>query len=250
MAMAGPRSAGPIPIAPHVARVLKLCEAIRTTATSAAMRADATPGVPRLLLGLLTAVEDELRTRLPDDIIALAACAIPAVACASGLDLEGAIDLDALARERGDFPDDLIVIGRVDADPFAVRDDGAHGGAAFDVCIPREPAGARTIVWLDGRADQRVAIDDLVHDTIAARYRDADAWPAIIAAVPTITLDRDRLPALVGALPPVAALPPRRVFHPSFGEGTVVAVLDGGKLEIAFDFAGRKVLLARFVRDA
>ncbi len=39
----------------------------------------------------------------------------------------------------------------------------------------------------------------------------------------------------------------RRVRHKAFGEGTVVREIAGGKLEVQFDGAGTKVMLARFV---
>jgi hypothetical protein len=40
-----------------------------------------------------------------------------------------------------------------------------------------------------------------------------------------------------------------RVRHAKFGEGTIVRVVEGDKVEIAFDGAGTKTLLRKFVQD-
>jgi hypothetical protein len=64
------------------------------------------------------------------------------------------------------------------------------------------------------------------------------AWPGVLPGVGELVVE------VVG---PVAAAP-RRVLHPTFGEGTVIGAA-AGKLTIDFGPHGHKVLLARFVRD-
>ena len=51
-------------------------------------------------------------------------------------------------------------------------------------------------------------------------------------------------PDMAGAVPPFAV--GERVFHQKFGMGTVSSV-DGDKLQISFDKAGSKKLVASFV---
>jgi DNA helicase-2/ATP-dependent DNA helicase PcrA len=60
---------------------------------------------------------------------------------------------------------------------------------------------------------------------------------------------RESTAPAVNAQAIAAFAPDDRVFHQKFGYGTVLSV-EGDKLEIAFDKAGVKHIVARFVTDA
>jgi DNA helicase-2/ATP-dependent DNA helicase PcrA len=62
-------------------------------------------------------------------------------------------------------------------------------------------------------------------------------------------LARPRPQSMVGGAARADIATGSRVFHQKFGMGTVTA-RDGNKLEVAFDAAGRKLLLDTFVEPA
>ena len=66
---------------------------------------------------------------------------------------------------------------------------------------------------------------------------------------PGLSQPRESTAPAVNAQAIAAFDPDDRVFHQKFGYGTVLSV-EGDKLEIAFDKAGVKHIVARFVTDA
>jgi hypothetical protein len=243
---------GPLSISPSLHDVLRLCRSLAARDAAAATDV-AARGSLALELASVNAIESELGATLPDDVLVVLAARMPILDCASGLRLDGIVDaaetaVERAARRHRPLPDDLVVIGTLYCEPFAEREDGAHGGDDHTLAIPRSGDANGTRLVVDGH-DTTLA--ELMRDKITAWYRKLGTeWFAALHALTEHPFADDSFqPRLVGELVR-ADLPVRLVTHAKWGRGRVVSELDGGKLVVDFDEAGRKTLLSRFVEDA
>ncbi len=92
-------------------------------------------------------------------------------------------------------------------------------------------------MFLRARLERRYALQGRWLDAIARAKADTRPW----AEEWSVRIVDDR---------PPPAPAPARVRHGKFGLGTVVREVEGGKLEIAFDTAGTRILQRAFVNDA
>ncbi len=244
-----------------------MLELLRLSRARGASFTDAT-----LDVAVVHRIETELRATLPDDVLVVLATRDPDLACATGLSVDTILDF-AEDCEAG-LGHDYVAIARVYEAPFAARATAGERGGGLEVLAVRRPgnsAGQGVLVVeasvARGRRPRDMPIgppdpDDETSLAVLARERmtawfreqDAGAWFEALRREATLPLvDPSWSPALVGSLFDGLAGPRRVVVHPKFGRGAVVEErVDGGdpKLVIDFEAAGRKTLLARFVRDA
>ncbi|APR77917.1 Hypothetical protein A7982_03264 [Minicystis rosea] len=214
----------------------------------------AAPGARTLDVAAVHAIETELGATLPDDALIVLTMGDGDLACATGLALDAILDA---AEDWGDgVPDDHVAIAFVYEDPFAEREEDAHGGAYEVIAIPRDASrsSSRVLIVRDGHAEEETTLAAFAREKIAAWYsRDSASWLSALQREAALPLADDTFrPALVGALPVARAEPVRFVAHPKFGRGRVLETrTENGetKLVIAFETAGQKTLLARFVSD-
>jgi hypothetical protein len=204
---------------------------------------------PSLDVGVVNSIETELRATLPDDALILMALRDPDLSCASGLDID---DVPEAEDWGDDLPDDHVAIAHLYHDPFAERDEGAHGGDSRSIAILRSGDAASPKILVDGTEETTIA--ELVHETYTEWLRQKEEIISVLARVKELPLDDGTFkPALTGKIEVKTALPERTVAHPKFGRGKVVEEkTDAGDLKLVIDFesAGRKILLAKFVVDA
>jgi len=222
-------------------------------------------------VAVVHSIEKELGAALPDDVLVLLATGDAELACATGLSLDRILDC---AEDWGaGLPSGYVAIARVRERPFVARSNAlGEGGGGYEVLALRR-SGVRAspnVLVVDApkaRGDlRRVPIEvgpedetslaEVARDKLTAWLRDhlKESWFAVLEREARLPLDDVSFrPSLAGALPgpPVEAL--RLVAHPKFGRGRVLEerTQDGdAKLVIDFETAGRKTLLARFVKDA
>jgi hypothetical protein len=226
-------------------------------------------GDAALELSFVRRVETELGATLHDDVLAVLAARAPVLACATGLAADTLLDF---AEDWGRaFPAGFVAVASLAEDPFAARDSRGEAGGAMQVLAveraPNREAPARVMLAARGRVRARgegdaAGREDTGGTTLAAFargnleawFRHQDKWFEALAREKDLPVDDPTFrPAVVGALPAVAPRPERTVTHPKFGRGKVLeSRVERGetKLVIAFEGAGQKVLLERFVKDA
>jgi len=239
--------------------VLRLCRALGRPPV----------GDAALELSFVRRVEAELGATLHDDVLAVLAARSPVLACATGLAADTILDFaEDWARA---FPAGFAAVASLAEDPFAARDShGELGGAIQALGVERAPnreAPARVMLAARRRLRARDDGDEARHDdgggttlaafargNLEAWFRHQEGWFEALAREKDLVLDDPTFrPAVVGALAVDAPRPERVVTHPKFGRGKVIeSRIESGetKLVIAFDGAGQKVLLERFVKDA
>jgi hypothetical protein len=193
-------------------------------------------------------IETELGATLPDDVLILLATRDRDLACATGLSLE---DILESAEDWGDgVPDDHVAIARVYWEPFAERENDAHGGEYEVLAIPRPGDRASPRILVDGL---ETTLATFAREKLTLWFRDQEGWIEALRREAALPLVDDAFhPALVGALPPRAVMRERIVEHPKFGRGRVIEERienQEPRLVIDFETAGRKTLLARFVTE-
>jgi len=199
-----------------------------------------------LELELVEAVEHELSASLSDGLLAVFASRVPHLEDAFEMQLAGLPQLSEEARAVG-CPAELLAVAR-QADLF--------------YCVPRRehPWAATTVTpWhpLDG-AEAARALPRWLRDAPMA-----DLWD-VLHELQAVDAGQDEPPAAAqveAGAPLVPRLVPRRaavlqvaprVQHPKFGVGRVLRSTGEGperKLEIDFEAAGVRTILARFVSE-
>jgi hypothetical protein len=177
-----------------------------------------TASAPALHFRAVTDVEQSLRCRFHDDVLAVLGSGGRALDDAS-VRLDLIVDHTAAARDRG-APRDMIAIGR-------------HPDGHVFYLVPKEPCGS---IYDWDETDQsllRRSLHQWLTEWLDGEESDLPEPP------------RDFTPRLIDAAPST-----RRVRHARFGGGRVERVLEGGKLVIVFDDGVTRTLLARFVEDA
>lgn len=236
--------AGPLHPSPGMLELLRLRRA-----------QGATLGKATLDVAAVHAIEEELGATLPDDVLVVLALRDPDLNCATGLSLDAI--LDAAEDWAEGVPEDHVAIGYVYEEPFAEREEDAHGGAYQVIAVARraQRSSPHVLVVRDGAVDEETTLAAFAREKIAAWYgKDSASWLGALqreAALPLV--DESFQPALVGALRTPPAAPERFVQHPKFGRGRVVETrTENGETKLVIDFesAGRKTLLSRFVSDA
>jgi len=234
--------AGPLHLSPSMLELLRLRRA-----------QGAAPFAATLDVAAVHAIEAELGATLPDDALVVLASGDADLACATGLTLDAILDCAEDWSEG--VPDDHVAIASVYEDPFAEREQGAHGGAYEVIAVARggTRSAAQVRIVRDGVPDgEDTTLGAFAREKIAAWCGlDSAAWMGTLQREATLPLaDEAFRPALVGALTAAPTEPARFVVHPKFGRGRVVeARTENGetKLVVEFESAGRKTLLARFV---
>jgi len=236
---------GPLHASPALLEVLRLCYALGEGPDDEALALD---------VAVVHAIEAELSTTLPDDVLVVLACRSPILACATGLALDAILDC-AEDWSKG-VPEDHVAISYLHEEPFAERREEAECGAYEVIAIPR--SGARTsphvLVVRDGAAVKKTTLGAFAREKIAAWYgRDGRRWLDALHLEATLPLeDPSFKPALVGDLPAPKIAVDRFVVHPKFGRGRVVeARAEHGETKLVVDFegAGRKTLMDKFVSE-
>jgi hypothetical protein len=207
--------------------------------------------VATLDVGVVNAIESELGATLPDDALILMAIGQRDLTCATGLRIDMILDVAEICENKVD--DDYVAIAQVDPEPFAARDEGAHGLPLQTISIARDGQADSTKIVVDG-AEETLA--DFARNNLMVwlRRKENDEWLQTLSREKTLPLEDESFkPALTGSVATKPAKPERTVAHPKFGRGKVVEEkTDAGDLKLVIDFenAGRKTLLAKFVTDA
>ncbi|MCL4676322.1 MAG: UvrD-helicase domain-containing protein, partial [Pararhodobacter sp.] len=115
---------------------------------------------------------------------------------------------------------------------------GLYGGGFGAAGMARREGMAETAEVEDGSLESRAAKADVYN---------APGWKRMQDRSRTTTVSSS--PRRAAAVPDVHFSAGERVFHQKFGTGTVLAV-DGDKLAVAFDRAGEKHIVARFLLPA
>lgn len=191
-------------------------------------------------LAALLAAEEALGARLCDEALALLAAESALLRDRFGVELSRIAEHTAAARAIG-APASLVAFARAGERFYCVAAAPTAGErprvvvAQAGASLRREPLER----WILDRCGE--AAEDLELSDAQQRFLDSDEvlgrfMPRLVAASPIA-------PSIAG---------PRRAAHPKFGEGTILReVMDGPerKLEIDFDHGGRRLLLARFVKE-
>ncbi len=186
-------------------------------------------------------IEATLGCELPNDVLALFASGTTDLGKDAGFDLGRVLGRTKAARLRG-CPEDLIALG--------AHPDGIDFYCVMKIVPPGEPVlviafdcGDRSLTarplieWVDARLEIRrdsLAAGDNEERALATKQ----ATPAEIAAFQ---------PMLVLGSAASGKPAPRRVRHPTFGEGEILSETGSGdslKLQVQFA-SGTKLLLAR-----
>ncbi len=192
-------------------------------------------------LGALAAAEAALGARLGDDALALLAAGSRVLARRFGITVEELGAHTERAREAG-CPRSLVAIGSAGRDSF--------------VCVSTAAgAGERPRIWsyTTGSMANREPLDTWLRAVIEHALDDLELSEGQWRRIESDEAGARFVPRLIAGDPmaaPDAAI--RRVSHPKFGEGAVVREIHEGaepKLEIDFGAGGRRILLARFVRE-
>ncbi|MEO6951168.1 MAG: hypothetical protein ABI321_05085 [Polyangia bacterium] len=201
-------------------------------------------GPSTLDIELVRNIERTLACRIDDDALAILASGVTDLVHDAGMDAKRVVERTNLARTRG-CPPELVALG------------GHPAGQEFYCISPNRPEGdpllmieystkdgslvARTIVeWTEARLEIRR--DVLLNGDPAERR--------LASKAPSAALILEFQPSLV-VLQKAAQIVARRVQHPTFGEGEVLAEIGQGenkKLNVRFS-VGDKLLLERVLRD-
>lgn len=191
------------------------------------------------LAGLL-AVEEALGARLGDEALALLAAESAFLRDRFGIDLAQIPEHTAAARASG-VPSSLVAIGRA--------------GDRF-LCVAVQPTAGerpRIVVAQAGSAMRRESLERWLLELSGELQGDLELSEGQQRRLGGDEVLERFIPRLIAASPIAASVAgPRRAAHPKFGEGTILReVMDGPerKLEIDFDHGGRRLLLARFVKE-
>ena len=208
-----------------------------------------TRGNNELSIAAVAAAEEALGVTLPDDVLALMACDVPAISGACGLQLDEATNWNRAVHDVQYAPDDLVGLGYLcdTLDEKALWTSSPEGEGVADwstyhsyvVCIPRDAAcpGLTEILLYPQFANRRSAERRLLRELVAAN---------LLARYGKLTdAGYTYEPKLGGASEPTPP-PVRRVRHPKFGVGTIVAE-HGDQLTIDFERVGTKRVKASFV---
>ncbi len=208
-------------------------------------------GEATLDVGVVHTLESELGATLPDDVLILMALRHRDLTCATGLKIDAILDIAELCENKAE--DNYVAIAQIDPEPFAARDEGAHGFPPLTIWIARDGEASSSTIRVDG-FDETIAAFARNNFMVWLRQKENDEWLQTLSREKTLPLEDDSFkPALTGSLTVKAAKPERKVAHPKFGTGLVVEEkADAGDLKLVIDFenAGRKTLLAKFVTDA
>jgi len=270
------REPGPIPISKGLLQALHVCSSMRAYAEAEDdldLAREASPqSEPTLAAADVARVEAALEATLAEDLLALCALRVPAVEIGTGITLDSMATLAGQAF-AAPIPDGWVAIATLEVEPYAAEREGEHGAPVQVVCVERDPGpGEPTVLVLalrdedededDEEADEErpdeveLPLGAFVREQLALGYENLRDWMAILKSAADVEKKRPALarfaPALVGDERPAAPADGRRVRHAKFGEGTVLSEDRGGaepKLTVAFDSAGTKTLLARFLTD-
>lgn len=191
-------------------------------------------------VGAVAAAEAAAGGRLSDDALALFAAGSATLTREYQLTLAMVGDHTAQARAAG-APRSLLAIGRAEPELF--------------LCVQAAATASertRLFFFSPGASPSREAIEGFLGGVIEQALDDLELSEGQWRRIRGDEFGAAFMPRLVIGAGPIQgadALP--RVTHAKFGEGVVLRELsDGGeaKLEIDFGAAGRKILLARFVR--
>jgi hypothetical protein len=239
---APPVAAGPLPISDPLRELLGL---VATLAVRVPSRADELTAAPRPIgLVELAEIEQQLGVALPFDVLVIAALAIPIFSRATGISID---ELTANHVEADAATWRAIATAEAGAmHPDFEPSDTDQGVSGLTLHVGRRAArtGDPSILVVDEQdpdAARPRRLSAYLRERLATRY--AEHWQAasrepVAAPAWALTIVDDRPPPLAIA-----------VTHPTFGAGTIVKLLEGGKVEVAFA-TGTKTLLRRFVRDA
>lgn len=200
---------------------------------------------PTLSFEAVTDIEEFLSISIPDDILALFAVGFFDLSMLTRFD-EDALKLGWSGSQRGAGRRLLYVGQDLKRDElYAIPRTRLRSDAARIYVFSRESPLADEVVhalpdWLTHlreRALGSIELDEDEHERI-------DSAPFLGLLTPTL-VELRRAASITAS-----AQVHRRVRHAKFGLGTVKQENPDGTLTIAFDEAGEKVLLARFVQDA
>lgn len=249
---------GPLPISEALRRGLGLCDAVRDAGILPSDRSWAPRVQPSLGLQEVERVEAEIGTRIPGEILALAALKDPIVELAIGLEgLESILDaseqsIEVTAAGVEGAAGKWTGLCLAYSEPLAELFDGAHGGPyrglAFRTGGAVEASPLEVLVLEDDAPVEVATLGEVLVETLSAGLRRQDLW----SRVERESLGPSEIEAVLVDNRTSRVAGPRRVRHKTFGEGTVASVRGGGpeaRATVDFDTAGRKLVLARFLED-
>lgn len=200
---------------------------------------------PVIDLPQLLRLEEEIGTRLHDDVITLVALADPLAKCLTGIECTLTIETaaDDFAAPKG-----YVCIAAVYSEPIEEIQDGAHGGPFYELMAPRSKTGddAALRIHVDGTFDANMSAGAFIERMLSA---------ANARGVGGIVPERDTTPAPPALHPKIipgltlVKEPLQRAVHKKFGEGTIVRRVESGEHEkLVIAFADReRTLLASYV---
>ncbi len=246
------RAAGPISVSPALASVFGLCRAIRLSAEEHAvweLPGNATPRTNAVLeLEDIVALEYNLGATIADDVLATMASGIRLLVHAAALDFDSTFEIAQRASEE--VAPEWVAIAEVGEWPL---DPNSDDTPRYYLCVPHpgSASDARVVMWEIGEGPEAarapMEFAEYLRVQLKRAFQTWDQWPHVVARAPKA--DPTIEPVLRALTPVVAPATRRRVRHKTYGAGTVITDLGDGKLQIEFDTAGRKQVMATFVTE-
>jgi hypothetical protein len=242
---------GPIPMSEPLIELLRLRRALSDLLPKEA--SELAPEARDVDLSFIEEIEKECDVAFPYDVMALAALRVPVFRRAVGLSLPR---LGSPVRDcAGTFAAPRGWVAVASFGEKAMRADIPLDHAGFDtlLCISkgeRQRHGDPEVRVTTGQQTTRPqSLSAFVRDRLAQRYTLTGAWMDALrlSQADELPIEETCIARIVDARPP-APQAPQRVRHAKFGEGLVVRVVEGDKLEIRFEGGSTKTLLRSFVR--
>jgi hypothetical protein len=234
-------TAGPLVPSPAMFELLRLYRALGKKLRKSTLE-----------VGVVHALEVELDTVLPDDVLVIMAMGNSDLGRATGLATSDILECAEDWGPRYDVPDTHVAIAWCHEDPFA--EEGVQGDFEVLAVARGGDRSSPDILVLRLGESESTTLAAFAREKLAAHHREHGTrlWNEVLrdaAARPLVDLAFH--PTLVGSLPAPVVLPERYVEHPKFGRGRVLEERpEKGETQLVVDFAscGKKRLLARFVK--
>jgi hypothetical protein len=217
-------------------------------------RAELVPEGRDLALEYVTNVEKAIGAVLPNDVLVLAALRLPILRRACGLHV--ALLESPLRDCAGEFgpPRGFVAVASYGEKAMATDVEPRLAGLDTLLCIARniDDRSAEPLVRAKDESSTSSAtpLSSFLRERLGRRYTLKGVWLDALARAKADTRPLDDNLRVHVIDDRKKDQPVVRVRHAKFGLGTIVREVEGGKVEIAFDSAGTKILQRSFVQDA